>query len=208
MNKLPLAKRCQVVSALVEGCSIRSTVRMTGVAKNTVIKLLVDMGRACSVYQDRAMRNLSCQRLQIDEIWCFCYSKKKNVPEQLQGQFGYGDVWNFVAIDADTKLVPTWLCGERTEDDAISFVRDVAGRLSNRVQVTTDGHGIYLMTVPAGFSCEVDYAMLVKHYGSSGSARIQRPVIRLGSVAAPPRGSRVAILSRMTYRPALSNGKT
>ena len=102
MNKLSTEKRIAVVSALVEGCSIRSTVRMTGVAKNTVTKLLVDLGQICSEFQDRTLRNLTCQRLQLDEIWSFCYSKAKNVPEEKKDKFGYGDVWTWVAIDADT----------------------------------------------------------------------------------------------------------
>jgi IS1 family transposase len=169
MNRLPLAKRVAVISALVEGCSIRSTVRMTGAAKNTVVNLLCEVGRAYSAYQARVMRNLTCRRLQIDEIWCFCYAKQKNVPDQLQGQFGYGDVWNFVAIDADTKLVPSWMHGNRDACDASSFICDVAGRLAHRAQVTTDGHRMYLEVMEAGFGGEVDYAMLVKHYGNSGN---------------------------------------
>ena len=115
MNKLSTEKRIAVVSALVDGCSIRSTVRMTGVAKNTVTKLLVDLGQVCSEFQDRTLRNLQCQRLQLDEIWSFCYSKAKNVPEEKKDKFGYGDVWTWVAIDADTKLVPSWLVAGRNQ---------------------------------------------------------------------------------------------
>jgi IS1 family transposase len=171
MNKLPLAKRVSVISALVEGSSIRSTSRMTGVAINTVIKLLIDAGKACSEYQSRVMRNLNCRRLQIDEIWCFCYSKQKNVPERLQGTFGVGDVWTFAAIDAETKLVPHWLHGRRDICDAKSFVDDVASRLAHRVQITTDGHRMYLEAMESGFGGEVDYAQLIKHFGNEGSNR-------------------------------------
>lgn len=171
MNQLPLEKRVAIISALVEGNSLRSTSRMVGCSINTVTKLLVNVGRACSVYQDRVMRNLHCRRLQIDEIWAFCYAKKKNVPADLQGQFGYGDVWTFVAIDAETKLVPHWLHGNRTASDAKSFVDDVAGRLAHRVQITTDGHRMYLEAMESGFGGAVDYAMLVKLYGSEGNRR-------------------------------------
>lgn len=166
MNKLPIEKRVAVLSALVEGCSIRSTVRMTGVAKNTIVKLLADVGQACSEYQDKVMRNLTCRALQIDEIWCYCYAKAKNVPVEKQGIFGIGDVWTFVAIDADTKLVPHWLHGNRTLCDAKSFIESVASRLTNRVQITTDGHRMYLEAMEAGFGGAVDFAQLVKHYAN------------------------------------------
>jgi len=111
MNKLSMEKRAQVITALVEGCSINATSRMTGVAKNTVLRLLVDVGQACADYQDRVLRNLNCKRVQCDEIWQFCYAKEKNVPADKKGQFGYGDVWTWVAIDADTKLVPSFMLG-------------------------------------------------------------------------------------------------
>jgi IS1 family transposase len=166
MNKLTTEKRCAVVRALVEGCSIRATVRMTGVAKNTVVKLLVDLGTACAEYQDKALRNLPCKRLQLDEIWCFCYAKAKNVPKDKQGQFGYGDVWTWTAIDADSKLVPSWLVGSRDGACAREFVNDLADRLASRVQLTTDGLKAYLEAVEGAFGWDVDYAMLVKLYGS------------------------------------------
>ena len=168
MNKLPVARRVQILSALVEGCSIRSTVRMTGALKNTIAKLLASAGAACSAYQDRAMRNLTCQRLQMDEIWSFCHSKQKNVPAEKRDTFGYGDVWTFVAIDADTKLVPSWLVGPRDACSATAFVQDLAGRLANRVQLTTDGHRMYLVAVEAAFGGDVDFAQLVKVYGNEG----------------------------------------
>ncbi len=165
MNKLTTEKRCAVVSALVEGCSIRSTVRMTGVAKNTVTKLLVDMGQVCSDFQDRTLRNLTCQRLQLDEIWSFCHSKAKNVPEEKKNTFGYGDVWTWVAIDADTKLVPSWLVAGRDAGSAGAFVDDLASRLTSRVQLTSDGHKAYLEAIDSAFGGQVDYAMLVKLFG-------------------------------------------
>ena len=164
MNKLPLAKRCAIISALVEGNSMRSTSRMVGCSINTVTSLLVSAGKACSEYQSRVMRNLRCRRLQIDEIWCFCYAKKKNIPVEMQGTFGVGDVWTFAAIDADTKLVPHWLHGNRDACDAKSFIDDLAGRLSHRIQVTTDGHKMYLEAMESGFGGDVDY-------GNEGSNR-------------------------------------
>jgi len=146
--------------------SIRATVRVTGAAKNTVTKLLVDLGQACSEYQDRALRDLPCKRLEFDEIWSFCYSKAKNVPEEHQGEFGYGDVWTWVALDADTKLVPSWYVGSRDTEDAITFVSDVASRVKGHVQLTTDGHAPYLEAVDYAFGPEIDYAVLQKIYGN------------------------------------------
>lgn len=173
MNKLTTDKRVAIVKALVEGNSIRSTVRMTGASKNTVVKLLVDLGTACSEYQNTVMRNLPLRRLQVDEIWSFVYSKQKNVPADHQGEFGFGDVWTFTAIDAETKLVPCWLIGLRDGGCAREFITDLASRLANRVQLTTDGHKMYLEAVEAGFGGEVDYSMLVKLYGKEqvGEAR-------------------------------------
>jgi IS1 family transposase len=166
MNKLTTEKRCAVVRALVEGCSIRATVRMTGVAKNTIVKLLADLGTACSEFQDQALRHLPCERLQLDEIWSFVYSKEKNVPADKRGEFGFGDVWTWTAIDADSKLVPSWLVGSRDGACATEFVTDLAKRLSHRVQITSDGHKAYLQAVEDAFGWDVDYAMLVKMYGS------------------------------------------
>lgn len=173
MNRLSMEDRIRVISALVEGNSIRSTVRMTGVAKNTIVKLLADVGKACSEYQDRVLRNLPCKRLECDEIWSFCYSKQKNVPEDKQDQFGYGDVWTWTAIDADTKLIPSWLVGLRDSRYAQLFISDLAGRLANRVQLTTDGHHCYLDAVENAFGGDIDYAMLIKLYGTdpAGEAR-------------------------------------
>jgi IS1 family transposase len=165
MNKLNIEKKTQVITALVEGNSIRATCRMTSIAKGTVIRLLRDVGKACAEYQDKHLRNLPCKRIQCDEIWSFCYAKDKNVPIDKQGRFGYGDVWTWTAIDADTKLVPFWLVGLRDAGYAHEFMNNLKSRLANRVQLTTDGHRVYLWAVEDAFGSEVDYAMLVKLYG-------------------------------------------
>jgi IS1 family transposase len=170
MNTLSIEKRTQVVASLVQGNSIRATVRMTGVAKNTIIKLLTDLGRACSEYQDKTLQRLSCTHLQCDEIWSFCYAKDKNVPEDKRGDFGYGDVWTWVAIDADTKLVASFTVGSRSSQTAKVFMDDLASRLANRVQLTTDGHRVYLQAVEDAFGSEIDYAMLIKLYGNDAEA--------------------------------------
>lgn len=168
MNRLSTQERVRVISALVEGNSIRSTVRMTGVAKNTIVKLLVDVGTACAEYHSKVMWDLPCKRLQCDEIWSFCYSKQKNVPEEHQGEYGYGDVWTWTAIDADTKLIPGWFVGLRNGECATAFIGDLAERMRGRVQLTTDGHKVYLDAVENGFGGNVDYAMLIKIYGNEG----------------------------------------
>jgi len=154
----------------VEGNSIRSTVRVTGVAKNTVVKLLAEVGAACTKYQDAAFRKLPCKRIQCDEIWSFCYAKAKNVPTDKQGQFGYGDVWTWTALCADTKVVPCLMIGGRDSGTAHAFIEDLAGRLASRIQLTTDGHRVYLEAVEAAFGSEIDYAMLVKMYGEDPKA--------------------------------------
>jgi IS1 family transposase len=176
---------------MVEGVSIRAITRMTGASKNTVAKLLNDAGNACLEYQDRALRNLSSKRIQADEIWSFVYAKQKNVPDEKRGQFGYGDVWTWTALDADSKLIVCWHVGTRDADAAYAFMMDVAGRLSNRVQLTTDGHGAYLSAVDAAFSRGpgVDYAQLVKVYGTSPEAqRRYSPPICLGAEKHEVRG--------------------
>jgi IS1 family transposase len=165
MNRLTEQKRIQVLGALIEGNSIRATVRMTGAAKNTVVKLLRDVGRACERYQNRVMVNLPCKRIQVDEIWSFCYAKHKNVPEKYQGRFGYGDVWTFVALDPDTKLVPLWLVGSRTKLWARRFMYDLAWRMANRIQLTTDAYRPYYEAVDEAFHGRVDYAQLMKLFG-------------------------------------------
>jgi IS1 family transposase len=165
MNQLTKEKRKQVVASLVEGNSIRATCRMTGITKGTALKLLCDLGAVCTEFQDAAFKNLPCKRIQCDEIWSFCYAKDKNVPKKKQGKFGYGDVWRWTAICADTKLVPSWYIGDRGLESAKLFMNDLAGRLANRVQLTTDGHKAYLEAVEGAFGLDIDYAMLVKVYG-------------------------------------------
>lgn len=167
MNKLNKAKRTQVVSALVEGNSLRAITRMYGVSINTVTKLLVDVGSACADYQDRTLRNLKCKRVQADEIWSFCYAKEKNVPAEKKGQFGFGDIWTWVAMDADTKLVPSFMVGNRDLQTARIFIDDLKARLAHRVQLTTDGLRAYLEAVEGAFGADIDYAQLVKIYGTS-----------------------------------------
>lgn len=167
MNRLSTERRAQIIRCLVEGNSIRSTVRITGAAKNTVLKLLVDVGKACAEYQNKTLRNLTCKRLQIDEIWSFCYAKKRNIPEKHMGKFGYGDVWTFAAIDAETKIVPSWLVGSRDGYTASIFLNDLASRIKNKAQLTTDGHHMYLIAVEDAFGVDVDYAQLIKIYGQS-----------------------------------------
>ena len=174
MNKLSTEKRKQIIHLLVEGNSLRATSRIVGCSINTVTKLLVDVGAACANYQDKTLRNLTCKRIQCDEIWSFCYAKEKNVPEKLKGTFGYGDVYTWTALDADTKLIVNFLVGRRDGSFAKIFIDDLAGRLNNRVQITTDGHKVYLEAIENAFGCEIDYAMLIKLYGESGTKEDQR----------------------------------
>src|SRR3990172_8086079 len=170
MNKLSPERRAQVISALVECNSIRATCRMTGAAKGTVLKLLADVGEVCRDYQDKHVRKLTTRRVQCDEIWAFCHSKEKNVPEEKKGQFGYGDVWTWTAIDADSKLVISWCIGGRDSYTGLAFMQDVARRVSQRVQLTTDGHKVYLDVVERSFGKDIDYAMLQKIYGSDSES--------------------------------------
>ena len=162
MNQLDTEKRSQIINLLVEGTSMRAVSRICDCSINTVTKLLVDAGFACSIYQDRVLRNLPCKRLQVDEIWAFCYAKEKNVPKDKKGNFGFGDVWTFTAIEANTKLIPTWHVGNRDLQTATLFMKDLASRLKNRVQLTTDGHRMYLDAVENAFGDEVDFSQLVK----------------------------------------------
>ena len=168
MNRLTTEKRVQVVRCLVEGNSIRSTVRMTGAAKNTVTKLLVDLGEACAKYHAENVVEVPSRRIQCDEIWSFCYAKQKNVPADKRDTFGYGNVWTWTAIDADSKLCVSWAIGDRDINTGYEFMSDVAARLLGRVQLTTDGHKAYLTAVDAAFGGGIDYAMLVKLYGKEG----------------------------------------
>jgi IS1 family transposase len=182
MNKLSTAERVRVVAALVEGNSINSTVRMTGVSKPTILKLLVDLGEACARYHDKYVRDLTCNRIQCDEVWAFCHCKQKNVRPELQGTFGFGDVWTWTAIDAETKLMVSYMVGLRDGGYATEFIHDVASRLVNRVQLTTDGHKAYLEAVEDAFGGDIDYAQLIKLYGAerAGEARYS-PAVCIGS---------------------------
>jgi IS1 family transposase/lambda repressor-like predicted transcriptional regulator len=166
MNRLPIEKRAQIIGLLVEGMSMRAVTRVTGVSINTVTKLLEDVGIACALYQAQTLVNLSCKRVQCDEIWAFCYAKQKNVAPEQQGILGYGDVWTWTGMCADTKLMVSYMVGGRDADYAQAFINDLEQRLANRVQLTTDGNTTYLNAVATSFGGGVDYAMLVKQYGT------------------------------------------
>jgi IS1 family transposase len=166
MNKLPAAKRAEILGMMVEGVSIRAITRLTGVSKNTVVKLLEDAGEAFSDYQDKTLRGLTCKRVQVDEIWAFVYAKAKNVEAAKTAPKGAGDCWTWLAIDADTKLVPSFYIGSRDAYAAQAFIGDLAMRLANRVQLTSDGHKPYLQAVEESFGADIDYAMLIKHYST------------------------------------------
>ena len=166
MNKLPVSKRAQILNLLVEGMSLRATSRIADVSFNTVSKLQIEAGRACQDFHDATVNRLKCKRIQCDEIWSFVYSKEKNVPEEHKGK-GRGDIWTWVGIDADTKLVLSWLVGNRDSETAYAFIGDLKSRIRNRVQLTTDGHSSYLEAVRDTFGSRIDYAMLIKKYGPS-----------------------------------------
>ena len=188
MNKLSTETRTQILHLLCEGQSLRAVTRITGVSINTVTKLLVDAGKACAAYQDEAFNNLTCKRIQCDEIWSFVYAKAKNVPVEKAGQAG--DVWTWTAIDADTKLVMSWMVGNRDANAANEFMQDLSGRLANRVQLTTDGHKAYLNAVAGAFGAGVDYAMLVKLYGDATQGRYSPGEVigtRIDKISGKPR---------------------
>jgi IS1 family transposase len=174
MNRLSFEKRTQIIACLVEGNSIRATARICGIVKNTVIKLLCEVGEACSKYQDEHLRNLSCKRVQCDEIWSFVHSKEKNVPPDKRGQIGWGDHYTWMGMCADTKLMVSWMVGKRDYPTATVFMNDLASRLSGRVQLTTDGHNVYLNVVDEGFGLDVDYAMLIKLYSESSEQKVEK----------------------------------
>lgn len=182
MNKLSVEERTRIVSALVEGNSMRAIARMTGVSRNTIDKLLCDLGRACSDYQDKAFRNLKSKRVQCDEIWSFVQAKEKNCTLEMKKK-GAGDVWTWVALDPDTKLVPCWFIGHRDAGCAYHFMHDLAERLAHRVQLTTDGHRAYLSAVEDAFGAGIDYAILQKIYGNSeqGPETHYSPAICMGA---------------------------
>lgn len=167
MNKLPSDKRVQILGMMVEGMSIRAIARLTGASKNTIVKFLRDAGEACLDYQDQHLRSLPCKRVEVDEIWSFVYAKQRNISTAKAAPEGAGDVWTWTAICADTKLAVSWLLGSRDADTATIFMTDLASRLVNRIQLTSDGHKAYLEAVEAAFGADVDYAMLVKRYGEA-----------------------------------------
>lgn len=165
MNRLSIQKRAQIVGMMVEGVSLRAISRMTGASKNTLAKLLVDVGTGCAEYHDKHVRNLPCKRVQVDEIWSFVGMKQRNVPEELKGEFGVGDVYTWTALCADTKIIAGYRVDRRDDEAAYSFISDLAARLSNHIQLSSDGHHAYLQAVERVFGGEVDYAMLMKVYG-------------------------------------------
>jgi IS1 family transposase len=167
MNKMPTEKRAQILHLLCEGMSIRAITRTTGASKNTVAKLLEDTGRICAGYHDVNVRDVTAKRIQVDEIWSFTYAKQKNIAAAKAAPEGAGDTWTWTAIDADSKLVVSWFVGGRDAYCADAFIADLAGRLANRVQLTSDGHKAYLQAVEGAFGADVDYAQLVKLYGAS-----------------------------------------
>ncbi len=189
MNRLNLQDRAKILSCLVEGNSMRATTRMCGVSINTVTKLLIDVGTACAAYQDKTLRNLPCKTIQCDEIWSFCYAKAKNVAPEKEGILGFGDVWTWTAICADTKLVPSYLIGMRTAEYARVFIDDLASRLASRVQLTTDAHKAYIKAIRSSFGNEIDYAQLVKLYGLPqtyvDAARRYSPAVCNGAIKTP-----------------------
>lgn len=167
MNRLSIEKRTQIITLLVEGCSIRSACRIADVSKNTVTKLLVEVGRACEKFHDETVKGIKAERVQADEIWSFVYAKDKNASDEMKAAGSAGDVWTWTAIDANSKLIVSWHVGNRDAESAHIFMNDVASRLANKVQLTTDGHHAYLEAVDDAFALDIDYAQLVKIYGSS-----------------------------------------
>lgn len=167
MNKLPLKTRTQILHMLCEGNSMRSISRMADVSINTVSKLLVDAGKACAAYHDEAVRGVTASRIQCDEIWSFTYAKQKNVKTAKAAPGGAGDTWTWTALDADSKLIVSWLVGGRDSEYAMAFMDDLRDRLANRVQLTTDGHRAYLEAIEGAFGGDIDYAQIIKIYGNS-----------------------------------------
>ena len=167
MNKLTVSERAKILRLLIEGMSLRAIVRATGASINTISRLLVQAGEACAAYHDAAVRNVSSKRVQVDEIWNFTYAKQKNVARAKAAPEGAGDTWTWTALDADSKLIVAWLVGGRDAGYAAEFMQDLAGRLANRVQLTSDGHRTYLSAVEDAFGSDIDYAMLIKQYGDA-----------------------------------------
>ena len=181
MKQLTQKQRCAVVRCLVDGVSVRGTARITGVSKNTIQKLTRDLGEACLQYQNNVLRNLTCKRIQCDEIWCFCYAKEKNLPDSMRGEPGVGSIWTWTAVCADTKLMVSWRLGGRDAANANALMQDIAERVTNRFQLTTDAYHVYLDAVNDHFGPFVDYAMLVKLYGATNDERTYSPSKCLGT---------------------------
>ena len=181
MNRLSLEKRTKIIHMLVEGSSLRSTSRMADCSINTATKLLVDVGSACSEYQHKTLVNLPCKRIQVDEIWAFCYAKQKNVEAAIAPAAGAGDIWTWTAICSDTKLVPSWVVGNRDSEAANLFINDLASRLKNKVQLTSDGCKTYIEAIDNAFGSNIDYAMLVKLYGNQNNEKRYSPTQYIGA---------------------------
>ncbi len=189
MNKLDTKSRAQVIRCIVEGNSIRSTERITGVTKKSITKLIVKLGEVCHEYQNDKLRNLPCRRIQADEIWSFLYAKQKNVAKAKAAPEGAGDTWTWTAIDADSKLLVSWLIGGRDAGYATEFLQDLAGRLAGRVQLTSDGLGVYPLAVEDAFGADIDYAMLIKHFGDAPEGqRRYSPAVCTGATKKPVTG--------------------
>jgi IS1 family transposase len=189
MNKLPVAKRAQILSLLCEGTSMRAVSRLADVSINTVSKLLVDAGNVCAAFHDESVRGLKSRRVQVDEIWSFTYAKAKNVEKAKKAPAGAGDTWTWTALDADSKMIVSWLVGPRDQGSANAFVADLAGRIRNRIQLTSDGLRLYIDAVEDAFGADIDYSMLIKLYGASGENETRySPAKCLGCIPKPVMG--------------------
>jgi IS1 family transposase len=181
MNKMSHEKRCAVIRCLVDGNSVRATCRITGASKNAVQRLTKEIGKACLKFQNKMLRNLNTKRIECDEVWNFCYAKDKNVPDEMRGMPGVGSMWTWTAIDAESKLIISWRLGARDAANAHAFCQDLADRMANRVQVTTDGNRLYVNAMDDAFQGSVDYAQLVKIYGNPDEERQYSPGKCLGA---------------------------
>jgi hypothetical protein len=205
MKQLTKQQRVAVIRCLVEGNSIRSTVRITGVSMNTIQKLTRDLGEAVLEFQDKVLRNLTCKRVQCDEIWNFCYAKDKNLPDEMRGMPGVGSMWTWTALCADTKLILSWRVGARDAANAHAFAQDIAERMATRTQLTTDGNRLYIAAVDNAFAGDVDFAQLVKMFGQNDSPeRASAPP----SALVPARNRLKATPTWTTFRPATPSAKT
>ena len=206
MNKLPLAKRIQILNMLVEGSSLRSISRVVDVSINTVTKLMADAGHVCDDFHDEKVRGVKASKVQCDEIWAFCAAKQKNAAAKKAPVEGAGDVWTWTAIEGNSKLIVSWLAGGRDGEYAKAFMDDVASHLANRVQMTTNGHKAYLEAVEGGFGSDIDYAQLIKMYGATPEAPKAATARRnaRGSRRFPSRQA----VTRSTFRQATSSART